>query len=125
MKPKYDHLDLPESPTTEGLVMLIGQEALAQLSLDFGGSMVSIPQKAGPNSPLVFSIGREAAQKLCDIWGGMSFTVPLTAGKKTRILRLLDEKKPVNLICRLVGVSRSQVYRIIDAEASKNQLDMF
>ena len=122
---EYDHLDLPDNPTIEGLRMLIGDEALAQLSVDYGGSVISIPLKAGENSPISFSIGQRAAQKISDIWGGMSFTVPLRPGKKMQIMRHLNANTPVNKICRLVGVSRTEVYRIIAEKDADQQLDMF
>lgn len=122
---RYDDLDLPENPTTEGLEALIGEAALAQLSIDFGGSVISIPTKVGKHSPIAFSIGVEAMQKLVDVWGGMQFSVPLNAGRKGRILRLRREGKSINLICRMVGVTRPTVYRILAEEDDKRQLALF
>jgi hypothetical protein len=122
---RYDHLDLSDSPNTASLVALIGDEKLAQLSMDFGGSVISIPLKAGKDSPISFSIGQETAQMLSDIWGGMSFAVPLRPGKTERILRTLEETKSINRTARTLGVSRSEVYRVIEAEESKKQLDLF
>lgn len=125
MHHRYDHLELSDSPNTASLLALIGEEKLAQLSMDFGGSVVSIPQKAGENSPLAFSIGIVAAQMLSDIWGGMSFAVPLRPGKTERILRMLKDKQSINSICRIIGVSRAEVYRVITAQQSKDQYDLF
>lgn len=125
MHHRYDHLDLSDSPNTASLVSLIGEEKLAQLSLDFGGSVISIPLKAGENSPISHSIGQKDAQKLSDVWGGMQLTVPLRPGKTARVMRMLKEHKSINLICRTVGVSRSEVYRIISADKDKSQLDLF
>ncbi|MDX2094344.1 MAG: helix-turn-helix domain-containing protein [Alphaproteobacteria bacterium] len=122
---RYDHLILSDSPNTASLLALIGDEKLAQLSLDFGGAVISIPLKVGENSPIAYSIGLPAAQMLSDIWGGMQFTVPLGVGKTERILRLISEGRPINKITRIVGVSRSTIYRIIAAEEEKNQLDLF
>lgn len=122
---KYDHLDLPENPTIEGLTLLLGEELVGQLSIDLGGSVVSIPQKATENSVLSFILGQEAAQKLSDIWGGMTFTVPLNVGTRAKIKRMLRDGKSVNLIARVTRSSRGLIYRVIDEEAQKNQLDMF
>jgi len=125
MHPHYDHLNLPDNPTAEAIQALIGDEAFAQLSVDFGGSMISIPLRAGEHSPLTFSIGKDMAQRLSDVWGGMTMTVPLQAGKKARIRRMLASKMPINKICRVIGVSRTQVYRVRNDELEKNQLDLF
>lgn len=122
---RYDHLDLGDSPNTASLLALIGEQKLAQLSLDFGGSVISIPLKAGEHSPIAFSIGLDAARMLSDIWGGMQLSVPLRPGKTERILRMLRDKKPINSICRTIGVSRSEVYRVIETQENKNQLDLF
>lgn len=126
MSQDYEYLDLSESPTVSSLIELIGEDALAQLSIDFGGSVVSIPLVAGENSPISYCIGQELAQKLSDVWGGMPFAVPLRPGRKARVLRLLQENKPINLISRLVGISRTEIYRIQRAEEeTKEQFDLF
>jgi hypothetical protein len=125
MHSRYDHLDLSDSPNTASLEALIGEEKLGQLSIDFGGSMLSIPVHMTEGNPIAFSIGLYDAKKLSDVWGGMQFTVPLTAGRTQRVLRLLREGKTINKISRMVGVDRSTIYRIIAAEEDKNQLDMF
>lgn len=122
---RYDHLELSDSPNTASLMALIGEEKLAQLSLDFGGSVISIPLKAGENSPITYSIGLDAAQMLSDIWGGMSFEVPARIGKKARAVRMIRDGKPVNLIVRLTGLSRREVYRLLKKEEDQDQLNMF
>ncbi len=121
----YDHLDLPDNPTTDGLRMLIGDDALEQLSVDFGGAAISIPLRATESGPIAYCIGLEAAKRLSDIWGGMVMTVPVRPSRNARILRMYNDGVPINRIARIIGTDRSVVYRVIKASAAKDQYDLF
>ncbi|MBM3617507.1 MAG: helix-turn-helix domain-containing protein [Alphaproteobacteria bacterium] len=119
-----EELDLPDNPTIEGLTMLIGEEALAQLSIDFGGSRMTIPLKPGEHSPIAHSIGLRNAQRLSAVWGGLQLEVPLALGRKERILRLHAQGMNNNQIARVTNLSRPYIRSVINAAAENDQLDL-
>lgn len=124
MFPDIDEMELSDAPNIDSILRVIGEDALACLSADFGGSQFSIPLKPGEHSPLAASIGLEAAQRLAYVWGGMCMSVPLRAGRKERIRRMLEQNVPINKIARELGVSRWLIYEV-EAAASSNQPDLF
>ena len=70
-------------------------------------------------------MGIAAAERLSQVWGGMSFTVPLNPGKTARALSLYENGVAKNRICRIVGISRPRLDRMIKAKENSSQLDLF
>lgn len=117
--------DLSDNPTSKSISMLIGHELFSRLSEELGGRKIYIPFHPGTQSPMAVCIGLDAAQKISQIYGGMDFTIPLRAGIRSQILKLMSEGVPKARIPHIVRVSRSSVYRILEEEAAKSQMDLF
>ena len=102
------------------IALLVGDEAAAKISMDFGGTRIYIPQRPGEHAPLSVCVGLDAANKIAQTYGGMEFTVPLMLGKKSEIILLNQDGLSASQIARKVRCSISMVYRIrAELEADK------
>lgn len=106
----YDDLD--ENPTLSSIAKIIGEESAVDISVDFGGVRLEIPQRPGQHSPLSVCIGLDSALKISQIYGGMRFDVPLMIGKRAEIIRLNEEGRSAPEIAREVRCSTRTVHRI-------------
>lgn len=120
-----DLYDLPDNPTVNALRQLLGDDLLAQLSMDLGGSAVSVPHRVGEHSVLAVSVGLEAAQKIAAVYGGTNIEIPTTIGRTAAILRLRQEGLSVNAIARKLHITRRQIQRILEKAGKAHQKDLF
>ena len=122
---ELDNLDLSDTPTISSLKLLIGEDLLAELSIAFGGMVVSIPRNPGAHSPIASVIGLDAALKISHVYGGMNFSVPINAGIERKVLALRQQKVSVNRIAQRLSISRGRVMRILERAFLRDQLKLF
>ncbi|MAI62434.1 MAG: hypothetical protein CBB87_08160 [Micavibrio sp. TMED27] len=126
MKDDENILDrLSENPSLKSIALLVGEASAKQLSVDFGGVPIYIPQNPGKQSPLSISVGLDNAQKIAQIYGGMEFTVPLKIGKREKIKQLNEIGKSASEIAREVGCSISHVHRVRAELVDERQIPLF
>lgn len=124
MYEESEHDDLSEKPTLKSIATLVGEDAAAQISMDFGGRRIYVPSSPGANSPLSVCIGLDAATKIAHTYGGMEFSVPVNLGKKAEIRKLTAEGHSASYIARKVRCCQRTVYKVREEIASENQLDL-
>jgi hypothetical protein len=100
----------------EGLVELIGDEAVSKLVETFGGARIYVPQTVEPGDTLSGVIGAEAAAKLAQIFGGDRMEVPHPASRRTRIIELHRKGVTVDAIALRVGCTRRRVFQVLAEE---------
>lgn len=106
---------------------VVGAEAIAKLSIEYGGTGVSIPAYAQKNHWLTRTIGFESATKICDhlrifdadgrVNGFHKLYIPapelsIRQGARMAAEKLLNDGLPVPIIARKCGISERTVYRI-------------
>lgn len=111
--------------TQSSLIKVIGEEAVAELSMSLAGTRIYIAQKPTEKSPIAVCIGLEAAQKLAKVWGGQEFEIPVRIGRKARILMLSKMGKNNMQIASLLKISLRNVRRIVNDAEEDPQLDLF
>jgi len=98
------------------LVELIGREAAERLSEARGGRGVylPLPQRLGPNCPLVKIIGAPLAEVLVNsLQSGETITIPIGAGKRSRIRTLRAEGWSVSAIAADLRCTRRHVFYVL------------
>lgn len=115
-----DH-ELSENPTTESISQLTCDDAVAKLSMDFGGKRLYIPHKCGDHSPMAASIGIAQAKKICETYGGLYWSVPVNAGKRRRINNLHKEGHSAPNIARKLFCSERYVHKVLSESRHKNE----
>jgi len=111
--------------TQASLIKVIGEDAVAELSMSLAGTRVYIAKNPTEKSPIAACIGIEAAQKLAKVWGGQDFEIPVTIGRKARILMLSKMGKNNMQIASLLKISLRNVRRIVNDAEDDPQLDLF
>ena len=111
---------LSENPTLESLRLLIGDNAVVQLSNCLGGRRLYFPKSAGPNSPIAVAIGVENVKKIGNVYGGMHMDIPLVPGKRKQIAQMLESGQPVSKIAATLYTTERTIYRI-KAEIKDNR----
>ncbi len=110
-------------------VEIVGPEGAALLSRDFAGRRLYIPAAPGPDHPLSVCLGHPLATELAKALVGSYLDAPLTAGRRLRILTLLAQGEKPERISRIVGCSRSYVFKLQaeerDRQAKADQGDLF
>ena len=121
-----DEYELSENPTTESIEHLTCEDAVAKLSMDFGGKRLYIPHKCGSHSPLAYSIGIAYAEKICDAYGGLYWAVPVNTGKKLRVTKLHQQGLSAPEIARKLFCSERYVRKVISKipQKQENQLSL-
>lgn len=118
----YD--DLTDNPTLQSIAQIAGDAVATQLSVDFGGIRLHIPQKPGPHSPLCISIGMDSALKIAQIYGGMHFDVPLALGKRAQIIDMIGQNMSAATIARTLRCTTRTVYKIREDLRKNDQLSL-
>jgi len=105
----------------------VGAEAIAKLSVEYGGTAVSIPAYAQKNHWLSRTVGFEVATKICDhlrifdadgrVNGFHKLYIPapelsIRQGARRAAEKLLNDGLPASIIARKCGISERTVYRI-------------
>lgn len=122
---ELDNLDLSDTPTISSLKLLIGEDLLAELSIAFGGMVVSIPRNPGAHSPIASVIGLDAALKISHVYGGMNFSMPIGAGLERKVLALYQQGISKNRIAQRLGITRPRIDRILERAFLRDQLRLF
>lgn len=95
---------------------LIGPEAAEELCRSYGGVPFYVPKRVKPGEGLAARIGFGRAYALAEAFGGEYVTIPLgnrTEPLKTRIMKLLDERKSAPDIARELGTTERYVRTIM------------
>jgi hypothetical protein len=124
--------------TLDDIADLVGWDAAATLSAQFGGTSLYLAKTPPSGSQIVLAIGLDLARKIGDSFGGEYLSVPLRIGRRARILALRRKGKSHSQIALDVGVSVRTVERALAAAdapsiedqgrgrlSDPNQLDMF
>lgn len=122
---ELDNLDLSDTPTIDSLKLLIGEDLLAELSVAFGGMVVTIPRQPGEHSPIASVIGLDAARKISHVYGGMNFSMPIGAGLERKVLALYQQGISKNRIAQRLGITRPRIDRILERAFLRDQLRLF
>lgn len=122
---ELDNLDLSDTPTIDSLRLLIGDDLLAELSIAFGGMVVTIPRRAGEHSPIACVIGLDAARKISHVYGGMNFSMPVGAGLERKVLALYQQGVSKNRIAQRLSITRMRIDRILKRAFMRDQLNLF
>lgn len=116
--------DLSLNPSLESIAKIAGEDAAIQISIDFGGTRIYIPQSPGEHAPLTICVGLDAAKKIAQTYGGMNLTVPVTVGKRAEIENLNKQGYTAAQIARKVRCSMSMVNKVRAEIANRDQMSL-
>ncbi|MCX4026622.1 hypothetical protein H0A36_00460 [Endozoicomonas sp. SM1973] len=104
--------------TLEELAQVIGVSAAIMLAQRMGGARVYIPETSREDHPIALAIGYDNAKKLSEKFPGEYLEIPSkSAFRKVRnklICRLYIDGKTANAIAPLFGLTRRQVFNIVN-----------
>lgn len=104
----------------------IGAESAGELARRFGGTTVYVPREIGEHHPLRVALGAATAEKLAAWCGGSRLNVPKRPERHARV-RQLHRAGSLTIagIALETGYSERHVYRLIQGEADRDQLELF
>lgn len=91
-----------------------GPEVAWAFVFAFGGERHYVPTRPSTGSRVMKAVPDHEAERFCREFGGLHIDVPMAsaAQRKRMVARLLSEGYEVNLIIRMVRLSRRSFYRI-------------
>lgn len=108
--------------TLEQVAQTIGVSAAILLAQRLGGARIYVPEVTNIEHPIALAIGLENAKKLSEHFSGEYLEIPSkTAFRKLRnklICKLYIDGKTANALAPLFGITRRQVFNIVNDEKS-------
>lgn len=89
------------------IARLAGEDAALNIALRHGGTRLSLPQQATPDTALARLVGMDAAAKICAELGGDRVEIPLAKPAVIRWLR--DQGHTVSAIARMLHCNERTV----------------
>lgn len=118
---------LPEG--LEEIAEAASLDAALKLAEAFGGSMVYLPHKAGPDHWLVRLVGRQDADRICKAFGGDKRNIPFGPGNgvrsstRRRLVKELESGASPRQAARRSGVTERTAWRVKAAMRSNTDDD--
>lgn len=102
----------PEGSIWSQVIELVGLDAAACLSKDFGGRRIYIPRAPGEDHVISASIGHEKAKALAEGLAGIDLEPPISLGRRMVVVGMLRAGKKPEQISAALHCPRKFVFRV-------------